>query len=121
MSVLKREEEAPEVFREAILYREWGYRLTNLGKCSLAIDYFERSSKLADAEALRTLIGFCSALIKCMRYFAAEKLSEKCMKLGTRQRHKYVNIKQHKCQVNFSFYTLFTIRKGEYCNYSQHY
>lgn len=83
MSALKRKEEAPEVFREAVLYREWGYRLTNLGKCSLAVDYFERASKLADAEDLKTLIGFCRALIKCMRYFAAEKLLEKCIKLGT--------------------------------------
>ncbi|XP_067205875.1 outer dynein arm-docking complex subunit 4 [Linepithema humile] len=80
MSALKREEEPPEVFREAILYREWGYRLTNLGKCSLAIDYFERASKL-DAEDFRTLIGLCRALIKCLRYFAADKLSEKYMKL----------------------------------------
>lgn len=82
MSALKKEQEAPEVFREAILYREWGYRQSNLSKCYLAIDYFQRASKL-DAEDLRTLIGLCKALIKCMRYFAAEKLSEKCMKLGT--------------------------------------
>ncbi|XP_024890821.1 tetratricopeptide repeat protein 25-like [Temnothorax curvispinosus] len=80
MSALKKEE-APEVFREAILYREWGYRLASLGKYLLAIDYFEKASKSAEAEDLRTLIGLYRALIKCTKYFAAEKLSEKCMKI----------------------------------------
>jgi len=79
-----KEEEAPEIFREAILYREWGYRLTSLGRCLLAIDYFEKASKSAKAEDLRILIGLYRALIKCTKYFAAEKLSEKCMKIGTK-------------------------------------
>jgi len=78
-----KEEEAPEIFREAILYREWGYRLTSLCRCLLAIDYFEKASK-AKAEDLRTLIGLYRALIKCTKYSAAEKLSEKCMKIGTK-------------------------------------
>lgn len=82
MSALKREE-PPEVFREAILYREWGYRLASLRRCLLAIDYFEKASKSAATEDLRTLIGLYKALIKCTKYFAAEKLSEKCMKIGT--------------------------------------
>lgn len=80
MSVSKREE-APEVFREAILYREWGYRLASLGRYPLAIDYFEKAFK--SVEDLRTLIGLCRTLIKHTRYVAAEKLSEKCMKIGT--------------------------------------
>ncbi|XP_070149781.1 outer dynein arm-docking complex subunit 4 [Polyergus mexicanus] len=78
MSVSKREE-APEIFREAILYREWGYRLASLGRYPLAIDYFEKASK--SVEDLRTLIGLCRMLIKHTRYVAAEKLSEKCMKI----------------------------------------
>jgi len=84
-----KEEEAPEIFGEAILYREWGYRLTSLGRCLLAIDYFEKASKSAKVEDLRTLIGLYRALIKCTKYFAAEKLSEKyevfveCIKLET--------------------------------------
>lgn len=86
MSALKREE-APEVFREAILYREWGYRLVSLGRYLLAVDYFERASKSAAIEDLRTLMGLYKALIKCMKYFAAEKLSEKCMKIGTTARN----------------------------------
>lgn len=81
MSVLKREE-VPEIFREAILYREWGYRLVSLGKYLLAIDYFEKASKSAEIKDLRTLIGLYRALIKSTKYFAAEKLSEKCMKIG---------------------------------------
>lgn len=80
-------EEAPEVFREPILYREWGYRLASLGRYLLAIDYFEKASKSAKVEDLRTLIGLYRALIKCTKYFAAEKLSEKCMKLGTTARN----------------------------------
>ncbi|XP_072767550.1 outer dynein arm-docking complex subunit 4-like [Anoplolepis gracilipes] len=78
MSALKKEE-APEVFREAILYREWGYRLVSLGRYPLAIDYFKKAAK--SVEDLRTLIGLCRTLIKHTRYFAAEKLSEKCMKI----------------------------------------
>lgn len=78
-----KKEEALEVFREAILYREWGYRLASLGRYLLAIDYFEKSTKSAQAEDLRTLIGLYRALIKCTKYFAAEKLTEKCMKKGT--------------------------------------
>ncbi|XP_025263407.1 tetratricopeptide repeat protein 25-like [Camponotus floridanus] len=78
MSVSRREE-VPEVFREAILYREWGYRLASLGRYPLAIDYYEKASKLT--EDLRTLIGLCRALIKYTRYVAAEKVSEKCMKI----------------------------------------
>jgi len=77
-----KEEEPPEIYREAILYREWGYQLIALGRCFLAIDYFEKSSKSAKIENLRTLIGLYKALIKCTKYFAAEKLSEKCMKTG---------------------------------------
>ncbi|KMQ97955.1 tetratricopeptide repeat protein 25-like protein [Lasius niger] len=72
-------EEAPEVFREAILYREWGYRLASLGRYPVAIDYFEKACE--SAEDLRTLIGLCRTLIKHTRYLAAEKLSEKCMKI----------------------------------------
>lgn len=102
MSVLKREE-APEVFREAILYREWGYRLTSLGRYLSAIDYFEKASKSAEAEDLRTLIGLYRALIKCAKYFAAEKLSEKCMKIGKTARsfvelRFYVNVKRCRYQ-----------------------
>jgi len=89
MSVSRREE-VPEVFREAILYREWGYRLASLGRYPLAIDYYEKASKLA--EDLRTLIGLCRALIKYTRYVAAEKVSEKCMKIGTIARN-FVNCK----------------------------
>ncbi|XP_018357039.1 PREDICTED: uncharacterized protein LOC108757136 [Trachymyrmex septentrionalis] len=70
-------EEAPEVYREDILYREWGYQLTARARYFLAIDYFEKSAKV---ENLRTLIGLYRALRKCAKYFAAEKLSEKCMK-----------------------------------------
>lgn len=77
-----KKEEVPEVFREPILYREWGYRLANLRRYSLAIDYFERASKLAEAEDLRTLIGLCRALIKYTKYPAAEILSERCMTIG---------------------------------------
>ncbi|XP_012058299.1 PREDICTED: tetratricopeptide repeat protein 25-like [Atta cephalotes] len=80
MSMTLKEEEPPEIYREAILYREWGYQLIALGRCFLAIDYFEKSSKSAKIENLRTLIGLYKALIKCTKYFAAEKLSEKCMK-----------------------------------------
>lgn len=76
-----KKEEAPEVFREAILYREWGYRLASLGKYPIAIDYFEKASKTT--EDLRTLIGLCRTLIKHTRYVDAEKLSEKCIKIGT--------------------------------------
>lgn len=89
MSV-SRMEEVPEVFREAILYREWGYRLTSLGRYPLAIDYYEKASKLT--EDLRTLIGLCRVLIKYTRYVAAEKVSEKCMKIG-RVAKKFVNYK----------------------------
>ncbi|XP_018308813.1 uncharacterized protein [Mycetomoellerius zeteki] len=81
MSVALKGEEAPKVYREAILYREWGYRLTALGRYLLAIDYFEKAFKSAEVEDLRTLIGLYRALIKCTKYFAAEKLSEKCMKI----------------------------------------
>lgn len=81
MSIKK--EEALEVFGEPILYREWGYRLASLGRYRSAIDYFEKASK--SVEDLRTLIGLCRSLIKYTRYVAAEKLSEKCMKIGTLQ------------------------------------
>ncbi|XP_029172700.1 uncharacterized protein LOC114941759, partial [Nylanderia fulva] len=74
-----KKEEAPEVFREAILYREWGYRLASLDRYPIAIDYFEKASKTA--EDLRTLIGLCRTLIKHTRYVDAEKLSEKCLKI----------------------------------------
>lgn len=77
-----KKEEAPEIFREAILYREWGYRLTSLGRYLSAIDYFEKSSKAAKVEDLRTLMGLYRALIKCTKYKEAEKLSEKCIKIG---------------------------------------
>lgn len=75
-------EEASEVFREPILYRDWGYRLTSLGRYPLAIHYFEKASKLVEVEDLGTLIGLCRALIKYTKYAAAEKLSERCMKIG---------------------------------------
>ncbi|KAG5332863.1 TTC25 protein, partial [Acromyrmex heyeri] len=80
--MMMKEEEVPEIYREAILYREWGYQLTALGRYSSAIDYFEKASKSAKDEDLRTLIGLYRALIKCTKYFAAEKLSEKCMKIA---------------------------------------
>ncbi|XP_020289530.1 uncharacterized protein LOC109857540 isoform X2 [Pseudomyrmex gracilis] len=82
MSALKmrEREEAPEVFREAILYREWGHRLTSLGRYSTAVYYYEKSSNL-EAENLRTLIGLCEALMKYMRYFSARKVAEKCMEI----------------------------------------
>ncbi|KAL6263796.1 hypothetical protein P5V15_003879 [Pogonomyrmex californicus] len=77
-----KEEEPLAVFREAILYREWGYRLANLAsRYLLAIDYFEKASKSAEAEDLRTLIGLYKTLIKCTKYVEAEKLSERCMKI----------------------------------------
>lgn len=75
-------EEASEIFREPILYREWGYRLASLGRYPSAIDYFEKASKLTEVEDVRTLIGLCRALIKYAKYPAAEKLSERCMKIG---------------------------------------
>lgn len=81
MLALKKEE-APEVFREAILYREWGYWLAGLGSYSLAIDYFKKASKLPEVEDLRSLIGHCRVLLKNAQYLDAEKLSEKCMTLG---------------------------------------
>ncbi|XP_070522365.1 outer dynein arm-docking complex subunit 4-like [Cardiocondyla obscurior] len=80
MSALKREE-PPKIFREAIVYREWGYRLASLGRYLLAVNYFEKAYESADAEDLRTLIGLYRALIKCTKYIEAEKLSEKCMKI----------------------------------------
>ncbi|EZA57199.1 Tetratricopeptide repeat protein [Ooceraea biroi] len=80
MLALKKEE-APEVFREAILYREWGHRLASLGSYPLAIDYFKKASKLAEVEDLRSLIGHCRALLRNAKYFKAEKLSGKCMTL----------------------------------------
>lgn len=85
MSVPTREE-APVIFREPILYREWGHRLANLGRNSSAIDYFEKATELAGAEELRTLIGHCKVLIRDAKYPAALKLSEKCMEIGMHDR-----------------------------------
>lgn len=79
--------EAPVIFREPILYREWGHRLASLGKNSSAIDYFEKATKLAGTEELRTLIGHCTVLIADTKYPAAEKLSERCMEIGTHDGH----------------------------------
>lgn len=78
--------EAPVIFRESILYREWAHRLASLGRNSLAIDYFEKASKLAEIEELRTLIGHCAVLIRAAKYPAAEKLSQRCMEIGTHDR-----------------------------------
>ncbi|XP_025155450.1 tetratricopeptide repeat protein 25-like [Harpegnathos saltator] len=74
-------EEAPVIFREAVLYREWGHRLASLGRNTSAIDYFEKASRLAAGEELRTLIGLCRVLIRDAKYPAAAKLSERCMEI----------------------------------------
>lgn len=75
-------EEAPEVFREAILYREWAYRLASLQKYPTAIDYFEKASELTRGEDLRSLIGLCRALINYAKYPDAGRISEKCIEIG---------------------------------------
>lgn len=79
---MPRREEAPVIFREPVLYREWGHRLASLGRNSSAIDYFEKATKLAVTEQLRTLIGHCAVLIRDAKYHAAVKLSERCMEIG---------------------------------------
>ncbi|XP_032686874.1 tetratricopeptide repeat protein 25-like isoform X2 [Odontomachus brunneus] len=78
---MPRREEAPVIFREPVLYREWGHRLASLGRNSSAIDYFEKAIKLAGTEQLRTLIGYCAVLIRDAKYHTAVKLSEKCMEI----------------------------------------
>jgi hypothetical protein len=76
MLALKKDE-PPEVFRQAIVHREWGHRFFSLANYPLAVEYFKKSK----AEDLRTLLILCRALIKNAHYAEGKELSEKCVAL----------------------------------------
>jgi len=73
-----KKDEPPEVFREAIIYREWGHRFFHMTNYPLAIQYLQKSK----AEDMRTLVSLCKALIKNANYDDAKHISEKCMVLS---------------------------------------
>ncbi|XP_043483411.1 outer dynein arm-docking complex subunit 4-like [Leptopilina heterotoma] len=74
------EEEEPELFRGAALYREWGCRFTTLKQFVKAIEYFIKSMELSDGNDLKTLLGLTSALTSIHKYKAAAKIVDMCMK-----------------------------------------
>jgi len=77
MLALKKDE-PPEIFREAIIYREWGHRFFSLANYPLALEYLNKSK----AEDLRTQLILCKTLIKNAKYVEAKELSEKCVVLS---------------------------------------
>lgn len=80
--IMRRNEEVPELFRGAILYREWGYRLTTIKKLMEAVRSFEKSIELSEENNLRTLLGLARALMMFTRYRAAAENADKCLEIG---------------------------------------
>ncbi|KAK2575619.1 hypothetical protein KPH14_011323 [Odynerus spinipes] len=99
-----KKDEAPEIFRETILYREWARRFTTMEKYLKAITYFRKAMKSSTGEDdVRMLLGLCQAQFNFTKYLSAAEMSEKCMKLDPHNYHV------HKMRVE----TLYRI--GEFC------
>ncbi|XP_033216983.1 uncharacterized protein LOC117172842 [Belonocnema kinseyi] len=78
---MRQNEEGPELFRGAVLYREWGCRLTTIKKLTEAVGSFEKSIALSEGTNLRTLLGLTRALMMSTRYREAAENANKCLEL----------------------------------------
>ncbi|XP_023288997.1 tetratricopeptide repeat protein 25 [Orussus abietinus] len=73
--------EQPEIFRAAILYREWGWRLFKLEKHADAMKMFQKSITFADTNDIRTLLGLSIVLARLTEYLEAAKVVDKLMEI----------------------------------------
>lgn len=80
--VKTKDDEGPLFFRDGIVYREWGYRLSSLERYPLAEMYFEKAIQQGQQNDLRTYVGLGKVQLNYARFRRALKTTEKCLNLG---------------------------------------
>ncbi|XP_060826622.1 outer dynein arm-docking complex subunit 4 [Bombus pascuorum] len=82
MAKTKDDEGGALFFRDGIVYREWGYRLSSLERYPLAEMYFEKAIQQGQQNDLRTYVGLGKVQLNYARFRRALKTTEKCLKLA---------------------------------------
>ncbi|XP_043255124.1 outer dynein arm-docking complex subunit 4 [Colletes gigas] len=103
MAMLK-QKEAPEFFRDWIVYREWARKLATQENYPVAEHYFEKAIQQCPHDDLRTYLGLGKTQLNYARYARAIKTIEKCISIDA----TYSKVKQKQLQ------TLFQVGEFEY-------
>ncbi|XP_033348416.1 tetratricopeptide repeat protein 25-like [Bombus vosnesenskii] len=85
--MVKTNDEGPLFFRDGIVYREWGYRLSSLERYPLAEMYFEKAIQQGQQNDLRTYVGLGKVQLNYARFRRALKTTEKCLTLDPTHSH----------------------------------
>ncbi|XP_024227954.1 tetratricopeptide repeat protein 25-like [Bombus impatiens] len=85
--MVKTNDEGPLFFRDGIVYREWGYRLSSLERYPLAEMYFEKAIQQGQQNDLRTYVGLGKVQLNYARFRRALKTTEKCLILDPTHSH----------------------------------
>ncbi|XP_043583210.1 outer dynein arm-docking complex subunit 4-like isoform X1 [Bombus pyrosoma] len=85
--VKTKDDEGALFFRDGIVYREWGYRLSSLERYPLAEMYFEKAIQQGQQNDLRTYVGLGKVQLNYARFRRALKTTEKCLKLDPTYSH----------------------------------